>query len=247
MSTTTEKPTIVLVHGAWADASSFRSVTERLQRHGYTVLAPPNPLRGIATDTKTIVDFVSQSTTGPVVLVGHSYGGVVITGAARELSDVRALVYVDAFAPASGESVIALTNQLPGSVLNVANPADVFDFVLPSPDAAQGDYDSYIKRGRFHDFFAEGLPPHDAAALASGQRPAMLAALAVPFTGEPAWSSIPSWFFIGTADQVIPVAQQRAMAARAGGTIVEVDAPHLAMPSRPREVSDLIIAAAEAA
>jgi pimeloyl-ACP methyl ester carboxylesterase len=161
--TSTDKPTIVLVHGAWADASSFSAVTADLQRRGFTVLLAPNPLCGVANDTKEAADFVAQATSGPVVLVGHSYGGVVITGAAASLPEVRALVYVDAFAPAPGESASSLTNELPGSLLNVPDPTAIFDFVLPSPDAPQGDYDSYIKRERFHEVFAAGIPAHEAA------------------------------------------------------------------------------------
>ncbi|MCR2764255.1 alpha/beta hydrolase [Microbacterium sp. zg.B48] len=241
-----DKPTVVLVHGAWADGSSFSAVTAHLQHHGLTVLHAPNPLRGVPNDTKAVADFVAQATTGPVVLVGHSYGGVVITGAATSLPRVSALVYVDAFAPADGESASSLTNELPGSLLNVADPTTVFDFVLPSPDAAQGEYDSYIKRDKFHAMFAAGIPAREAAVLAASQSPAALAALATPFSGEPAWRTLPSYFFIGTEDRVLPSAQQTAMAARSGGVVTEEKAPHLAMVTHSRHVAKVIIDAAAA-
>ncbi len=244
--TSLDTPTIVLVHGAWADGFSFAAVTGHLQRHGFAVVLAPNPLRGVAHDTKAVTDFVAQATTGPVVLVGHSYGGVVITGAATALADTKALVYVDAFAPASGESASGLSNELPGSLLNVTDPTTVFDFVLPAPDASQGDYDSYLKRDRFAEIVANGMPAHEAAVLAAGQSPAALAALATPFSGDPAWRNLPSHFFIGTEDRVIPLAQQRAMAARAEGTVTEEKAPHLSTVTHARQVAKFIATAAEA-
>jgi len=245
MTTSNDKPTIVLVHGAWADGSSFAAVTADLQLHGYTVLLAPNPLRGVANDTKAVSDFLAQATTGPVVLAAHSYGGVVITGAASDNANVKALVYIDAYAPDAGESATSLTNELPGSLLNVTDPTTVFDFVLPATDSPQGDYDSYIKRDKFHDIFAASLPAIEAAVLGAGQSPATLAALGTPFSGTPAWKSIPSWFFVGTADKVIPAAQQQALAKRAGGTVVEGNAPHLSMLAEPLKVSRLIRDAAE--
>ena len=245
MTTTPDKPTIVLVHGAWADGSSFAAVTAALQLDGYTVLLAPNPLRGVANDTKAVADFLAQATTGPVVLAAHSYGGVVITGAALAHPDVKALVYIDAYAPDSGESATSLTNERPGSLLNVADPTTVFDFVLPAADASQGDYDSYIKRDRFHEIFAASLPAIESNVLGAGQSPATLGALGTPFTGVPAWKTVPSWFFVGTADQVIPADQQRHMAERAQGTVVEGKAPHLSMLAEPLKVARLIIDAAK--
>ena len=246
MTTTSDKPTIVLVHGAWADGSSFAAVTAALQLDGYTVLLAPNPLRGVASDTKAVADFLAQATSGPVVLAAHSYGGVVITGAALTHPEVKALVYIDAYAPDNGESATSLTNERPGSLLNVTDPTTVFDFVLPAADASQGDYDSYIKRDRFHEIFADGLPAIESRVLGAGQSPATLGALGTPFTGTPAWKTIPSWFFVGTAAQVIPAAQQHHMAERAKGTVVEGKAPHLSMLAEPIKVSRLIIDAAKA-
>ena len=243
--TSSSKPTIVLVHGAWADSASFAAVTATLQIEGYTVLSAPNPLRGVEFDTKIVSDFIEQATSGPVVLAAHSYGGVVITGAAAASPRVKALVYIDAYAPDNGESASSLTNALPGSLLNVPDPTTVFDFVLPAPDAAQGDYDSYIKRDKFHEIFAETLPKAESNVLAAGQAPATLAALATPFMGTPAWKTLPSWYFVGKVDRVIPEAQQRAMAERAGSVVMEGHAPHLSMLAEPLKVASLISDAAK--
>ncbi|MCR2818741.1 alpha/beta hydrolase [Microbacterium sp. zg.Y1090] len=244
MTSTTHKPTIVLVHGAWADGLSFAALTERLQRQGHTVLLSPNPLRGVAHDTKAVSDFLAQATTGAVILPAHSYGGIVISGAALGNPLVRALVYIDAYAPVDGESASSLSNERPGSLLNVPDPTTVFDFVVPAADATQGEYDSYIKRDRFHAIFADGIPSREAAVLAAGQSATALAALGTPFSGTPAWQSIPSWSVIGTADRVIPPAQLRAMASRAGSKTVEIDAPHLSMTAGPRRVGHVIEQAA---
>ncbi|THG29123.1 alpha/beta hydrolase [Glaciibacter flavus] len=243
--TSSDKPTIVLVHGAWADGSSFAAVTATLQVEGFTVLLAPNPLRGVATDTKAVADFLNQATQGPVVLAAHSYGGVVITGAALEADNVKALVFIDAYAPDAGESASGLTNALPGSMLNVPDPTTVLDFVLPAVDAPQGEYDSYIKRDKFHEIFAATLPRVEADALGAGQNPVTLGALGTPFEGTPAWKSIPSWYFVGTVDHVIPPEQQRAMAHRAGSTIVEGHAPHLSMLAEPLTVAHVIVEAAK--
>jgi pimeloyl-ACP methyl ester carboxylesterase len=239
------KPTIVLVHGAWADGSSFAPETAALQLAGYKVLLAPNPLRGEVTDAGVLENFLAQKTSGPVVLVGHSYGGVVISSAATGNPNVKALVYVDAYAPDTGESASGLTGAQPGSLLNVPDPSTVFDFVLPTPDASQGDWDAYIKTDKFQSIFAASLPKIETDVLAAGQSPVTLGALATPFSGEPAWKTIPSWFFIGTADKVIPAAEQRIMAARAHGTVVEANAPHLSMLAKPLQVTNLIIQAAK--
>lgn len=243
-STSSVKPTIVLVHGAWADASSFAPETAALQAAGYTVLAAPNPLRGIQVDTKAVADFVNQHTTGPVVLVGHSYGGMLITGAALADPDVKALVYIDAYAPDAGDSAQSLTNASPGSLLNVPDPSTVFDVVLPSATASQADWDSYIKQDKFRSVFAASLPSSITNILAAGQSPVTFGALGTPFSGTPAWKTIPSWFLIGTADQLLPAAEQRIMAQRAHGTVTEVDAPHLSMLAKPIQVTNVIMDAA---
>jgi pimeloyl-ACP methyl ester carboxylesterase len=235
------KPTIVLVHGAWADADSWDKVIDRLQDRGYTVYAPPNPLQGLATDTATISNFL-HSITGPIVLVGHSYGGEVITNAAVGDSQVKALVYDDAYLPAQGESLMGLTTA--GSCFAVADPTTVFNFV-PIPGFPATDVDAYVKQSVFPGCFANGLPAREGAALAATQRPLAVGALKDP-SGVPAWKTIPSWDVIGTADHVIPVAQQLFMANRAHAHITKVNAPHLSMISDPGVVARVIMNAAQA-
>jgi pimeloyl-ACP methyl ester carboxylesterase len=235
------KPTIVLVHGSWADASSWTEVVKRLQQEGYQVLAPPNPLRSLSGDAEYIRTFLS-TVPGPIVLVGHSYGGAVITNAATGNPNVKALVYVDAFAPDEGEQVLALTG--PDSALAVADPTTVFD-LRPYPGAPAGDFDVYLKPEVVVNSFAPDLPKRDALAIAATQRPIAFSAGLEP-SGVPAWKTIPSWYLIGTEDLIIPEAQQRFMAERAGAQIVEVKASHVSLMSKPNAVARLIVAAAEA-
>ena len=239
------KPTIVLVHGAWADGSSFAPETAALQLAGYTVLVAPNPLRGLANDTKVLSDFLAQRTSGPVVLVAHSYGGMIITGAGLTDPDVKALVYVDAYAPDAGDSAQSLTNAKPGSLLNVADPTTVFDVVLPSPTAPQPEWDSYIRQDKFKAIFAASLPTTITDVLGAAQSPVTFGALGTPYQGASAWESIPSWFYIGTADKVIPPAEQRYMAARAHGKVTEGNAPHLSMLAQPLQITKVILDAAK--
>jgi pimeloyl-ACP methyl ester carboxylesterase len=234
------KPTIVLVHGAWADGSSWNGVTERLQRAGYPVRVPPNPLRNLTTDSETIADFLS-TLTGPIVLVGHSYGGAVITNAATGNPNVKALVYVNAFAPAEGEAVFPLAGA--DSVLN-GDPATIFDFV-PYPAAPPGDVDLYLKQDVFLTSFAAGVPRDEALLLYAAQRPIALSAGSVP-SGVPAWETIPSWYVLGTEDQIITPEAQLSMAERAGSEITEVKVGHLSLIIRPQVVFDVIVEAVRA-
>ena len=235
------KPTIVLVHGAWADGSSWNQVTQRLQRAGYQVLVPPNPLRSLSGDAASISAFIQQRTTGPVVLVGHSYGGAIITNAGTSDPDIKALVYINSFAPDQGENVLQLANAQPGSDL-AGDPTTKFDFVV-YPGAPAGDFDLYVKQSVFPHAFANDLPAMTAAVLAASQRPITLSA-GLEASGPPAWKTIPSWYLVGRADNVIPPAEQRLMAERAGAKTVEVNAGHLSMLSQPDAVTDLIIKAA---
>jgi pimeloyl-ACP methyl ester carboxylesterase len=239
------KPTVVLVHGAWADASSFAPVTAELQKDGYKVLNAPNPVRGLETDAANVAAFINQHTTGPVVLVGHSYGGSVITQAATQTPSVKALVYVDAYAPDTGDSVISLTGAQPGSALATPDPSTVFDFVqYPQPTGGQ-DVDTYIKTSLFQQIFAAALPTRQTDILAANQTPTPLSALEAPLKTEPAWKTIKSYFFIGTRDKVIPPAEQFAMAYRANGVVTTGEADHLSMLETPREVTSVIEEAAE--
>jgi len=234
------KPTVVLVHGAWADSGSWDQVVARLQRQGYTVIAFPNPLRGLPDDSAYLAAFLS-TVPGPIVLVGHSYGGAVITNAATGNTNVKALVYVDAFIPAEGETVGQLAGLKPGSCVG-GDPTQVFDLV-PYPGAPPGAVDAYVKQSLFPSCFANDLPAKQAAVLAATQRPASTVILGQP-SGPPAWAEISSWALVGTADRVIPPAAQLFMAERAGARIVKIKASHLSMISRPGAVTRLIGAAA---
>jgi pimeloyl-ACP methyl ester carboxylesterase len=236
------KPTVVLVHGAWADGSSWSRVGRRLQHSGYIVKVAANPLRGVAGDA-AYVAAVLAATPGPIVLVGHSYGGAVITNAAAGNSNVKALVFVNAFIPDQGETVIGLASARPGSQLG-GNPAQVFDFV-PYPGAPAGDVDLYVKPKLFASAFANDLPKAEGKALAASQRPLTLSA-ATESSGAPAWKTIRSWAVVGTADEVIPKAQQAFMARRADAEITRIKAGHMSMLSHPQAVTKVITRAARA-
>ncbi|MFF0434338.1 alpha/beta fold hydrolase [Streptomyces sp. NPDC004327] len=231
------KPTIVLVHGAFADASSWSGTIRRLQHAGYPVLAPANPLRGLAADTAYLRG-VLASVDGPVVLVGHSYGGAVISGAAAGDGKVKALVYIAAFTPDKGESAGELAAKFPGSTLgDTVNPRP-----YPLPGGGTGT-ELVIAQDRFHRQFAADVPAADAAVMAATQRPVATAALEEK-AGEPAWKTIPSWALVATADKNIPPAAERWMARRAHSQITEVDASHAVAVSRPAVVTHVILAAA---
>jgi pimeloyl-ACP methyl ester carboxylesterase len=233
------KPTIVLVHGAWADTSSWDGVIQRLQADGYTVYTPPNPLQGLPYDAAYLADFL-HTISGPIVLVGHSYGGAVITNAATGDPQVKALVYVDAFAPAQGQTIAQLLAAFPGSC---AVPANLN--VVPFPGAPSGVGDAYIKQSVFPSCMADGLPATEAHVLAVTQLPIATIALTQK-SGVPAWKTIPSWAVVGTTDHAIPLALQLAMAHTAHAHITRVDAPHLSMISDPRTVTSVILQAVRA-
>ncbi|HST66861.1 MAG TPA: alpha/beta hydrolase [Mycobacteriales bacterium] len=235
------EPTIVLVHGAWADASSWNLVATALQGRGLTVHAPTNLLRGVEPDAAYIASFLAQRTTGPVVLVGHSYGGFVITNAGTGGGDVRALVYVDAFIPEVGETTFEILGPS-GSALAVPDPTTVFD-LAGYPGAPEGDVEAFLKADTVHNSFAQDLPEADRWLIAAGQRPITLSANTTP-SQQAAWKTLPSWAVIGTEDRVIPPGVQRSMAERAGATISEVTASHVSMVSQPQAAIDAILAAA---
>ncbi|MEU8206666.1 alpha/beta hydrolase [Streptosporangium sp. NPDC049046] len=236
----TAKPTVVLVHGAFADASSWSKVVARLQEAGYPVIAPANPLRDLAGDS-TYLSSVVSSIDGPVILVGHSYGGAVISNAATGHPNVKALVFIAAFAPEEAESALDLTGRFPGSQL----PTSLITRQYPLPGGGTGT-DAYIAPAAFRTAFAADLPARDTALMAATQRPAALAALGSP-SGAPAWKAVPSWYLVAGADRAIPPAAQRFMAKRAGAHTSEVrEASHVIMISRPETTVAVITAAARA-
>ena len=231
---TQPKPTIVLVHGAFADASSWSEVTERLQHKGYTVYAPANPLRGLAPDADSLRAFLA-TIPGPIVLVGHSYGGAVVTNAATGNAAIRSLVYVAGYALDEGESIGA-ANALGGGTALLGQHI----VVRPTTGAAPGDVDASIDPAYFRAVFAADLPAQQAAVLAAGQRPLLASALGTP-SGVPAWRTIPSWYVVAGRDRAIPPEAERVMAHRAGSHTVELPTSHAAMLSRPDAVVRVIL------
>jgi pimeloyl-ACP methyl ester carboxylesterase len=237
------KPTIVLVHGAWADGASWNAVSTELQGQGFTVFTPPNLLHGVAGDAAYVASFLTQRTAGPVVLVGHSYGGVVITNAGTGGGDVKALVYVDAFIPEVGETVFQILGGS-GSALDVPDPTAVLD-IVGYPGGPEGDAEAFLKASVVNDAFAQDLPAAERSLIVASQRPITLGANTAP-TETAAWKTLPSWAVVGTEDRVIPPATQRRMAERAGSTITEVAASHVSMVSHPAAAIDAILAAVAA-
>jgi pimeloyl-ACP methyl ester carboxylesterase len=239
------KPTVVLVHGAFADASSLNGVIHRLQQAGYPVLAPANPLRGVASDAAYIASIL-DTLSGPIVLVGHSYGGAVITNAAANHPGVSALVYLAAFAPDQDEDGLTMVSRFPGSQVVPPGQPGATLIGRPAPLLTGGTgIDLYIDPARFHEIFAADLSAETVAAMAAGQRPVADAVFSDK-SGVPAWKSVPSWAVVATGDQVIGAANVRFMAERAGAQITEVNASHAVMVSQPQAVADVIEAAAAA-
>jgi pimeloyl-ACP methyl ester carboxylesterase len=232
------KPTIVLVHGGWADSSGWNGVISRLTKAGYPVIAPANPLRGLTSDADYIRS-VLQTITGPIVLVGHSYGGAVISNAARGVPNVKALVYIAAFAPETGETLQALVTKNPGTMIT---PAALDTRQYPLPGGGEGT-DLYIKQSAFHDAFAGDLPLSTTNLMWAEQRPFSVAAFTEP-SGDPAWKTIPSWYLVSTNDHAIPPATQWFMARRAHAQIESVEASHVSYISHPAGTTDLILKAA---
>ncbi|MCK1790290.1 alpha/beta fold hydrolase [Pseudomonas violetae] len=232
------KPTVVLVHGAFADSSSWNGVVKILEKDGYPVIAASNPLRSLKGDAQSVADVLGSINT-PVVLVGHSYGGPVISEAAYGNTNVKALVFVAAIAPEAGESTAELSGRFPGGTLGPT--------LAPPVALADGGKDLYIQQGKFHDQFAADVSNADAQLMAATQRPVTVAALNEPST-EPAWKTIPSWFVYGDADKNIPAQAQAFMAERAHSkqTVVVKGASHVVMVSNPKVVASLIEKAANA-
>jgi len=232
----TDKPTIVLVHGAFADSSSWNDVIAALHGDGFPVIAPANPLRDLHEDAAYLRSLI-DSVDGPIVLVGHSYGGSVMSEAAEGATQVRALVYIASFLLEAGESTAELAGKYPGGQLGPA--------LNPVPFSAGGvnGTDLYIQQDRFRAVFAADLPDSKAALMAATQRPIAASALD-DRADKAAWASIPSWTLITTQDLNIPAESMRYMARRANSTAVEIDASHAVAVSRPDAVAELIRQAA---
>lgn len=235
-TTNTDTATVVLVHGAFADASSWNGVITRLQAKGVPVTAPANPLRGIAADSAYIAAILEQIE-GPVVAVGHSYGGAVITNAARQAKNVVGLVYVAGFATEEGERLADVEAGSKDSVLSSA--------LVPHHYPANGGEPAVefaIDPEKFHDAFAADLPTEETTVMAATQRPIAELAFSEP-SGAPAWKDLPSWTVVATGDKAAGTDVIRAEAERAGATITEVEGSHVIMMSQPQAVTDVILEA----
>jgi pimeloyl-ACP methyl ester carboxylesterase len=231
------RPTIVLVHGAFAESASWDPVIDRLLDAGHPVTAVANPLRGVASDAACVSDYV-RSVEGPVILVAHSYGGAVITNVDADAGEIAGLVYVNGFAPDAGENCFQLAAMFPGSMLGETT-------VQPVP-RSDGTTDFYVARDPFHDIFCADVPAPQAALMAATQRPATQEALVEPSGERPLWKSVPSWFLIGEEDRIIPAALQHYMAERAHAhrTIEIPGASHAVPVSHPGATAGLILDAA---
>jgi pimeloyl-ACP methyl ester carboxylesterase len=238
--TNTGPLTVVLVHGAFADASSWNDVIERLQKAGVQVTAPANPLRGIASDSAYLASFLNQIP-GPVLAVGHSYAGAVISNAATQASNVVGLVFVAAFAPEEGERLGEVESGSKDSILGTAQ----VPLKYPTGQGAETAVEVAVNPARFHETFAADLPAEQAALMAAAQRPIAEGAFTEP-CGVPAWKSLPSWAVVATGDKAAGTDVIRAMARRAGATITEVEGSHVIMISQPQIVTDVILRAVAA-
>jgi len=230
------KPTIVLVHGAFAESGSWNQVIDKLESEGHAVIAAANPLRSLAGDAATVGDLV-RTVDGPVVLVAHSYGGAVISNVSAEAGEIIGLVYVNGFAPGPGEHCFQLAAMFPGSTLNEETARPV-----PRSD---GTTDLYIVQDRFHEIFCADVAAPQAAQMAATQRPATQEALTEPSGERPLWRELPSWFLIGEEDRIIPAELQRFMSERAGARqVVEIPGgSHGVAVAQPEATADLILEA----
>lgn len=231
-------PTIVLVHGAFAESASWDRVIDPLLSAGHRVIAAANPLRSLAADAQAVSDLV-RTVDGPVVLVAHSYGGAVISNVDADAGEIIGLVYACAFAPDAGETAFKLAGMFPGSTLgDTVQPVSLRD----------GTTDLYIRQDRFHDQFCADVPAPQAARMAVTQRPATQESLVEPSGERPLWKDLPSWFLIGAEDRTIPPALQHFMAERAGARrVVEIPGgSHAIAVSHPDETAQLVLEAAAA-
>jgi pimeloyl-ACP methyl ester carboxylesterase len=235
------KPTIVLVHGAWADASGFAAEIRALQDRGFRAIGFANPLRGLADDARYLADFL-RSLAGPLVLVGHSYGGAVISAAATGNEQVKTLAFFSGWMPDEGESIAQVFETSEGSL---AGPA-LRPVPFTGPDGSEGGQDLYLDPEQFHAVFAADVDRGTSDVMAATQRPWSGAGFYEP-SGPPAWKTLPCWYLLCTEDKAIPPATQRFMAERANARIQEVPASHVSMVSQPEAATQLILRAAEAA
>jgi pimeloyl-ACP methyl ester carboxylesterase len=230
------KPTVVLVHGAWADATGFDAVIRKLQAEGYRTIGFANPLRDLQGDANYLAEVLS-SIEGPIVLAAHSYGGAVISNAATGNDQVKVLVYFNGWMPDEGESLMQLLENYEGSLVgSAARPVP-----FTASDGSEG-VDLYLDPEQFRDAFAADVDPETARVMAAAQRPFTASAFGSP-SGAPAWKTLPVWYLLGTEDKAIPPALQRFMAERADATIVEVPASHVSFVSQPDEAFQLILQA----
>ena len=231
------KPTIVLVHGAFAESASWNHIIDSLESAGHPVIAAANPLRSLAGDAASVGDLI-RTVEGPVMLVAHSYGGAVISNVPADAGEITGLVYVNGFAPDPGESCFSLAGLFPGSMLGE-------DTVQPVP-RSEGTTDLYITQDRFHDLFCADVTAPEAARMAATQRPATQEALSAPSGERPLWRALPSWFVVGEEDRIIPAELQRFMAERAGArrTLEIPGASHAALVSQSQATTELILEAA---
>ncbi len=231
------KPTIVLVHGAFAESSSWDRVIATLQGAGHPVIAAANPLRSVAADAEAISDVV-RSVDGPVVLAAHSYGGMVISNVPADAGEIVGLVYANGFAPEPGEHCFQLAGMFPGSMLGEETARPV--------SRSDGTTDLYVAPDSFHDIFCQDVPAPQAALMATTQRPATQEALTEPSGDHPLWKHVPSCFLIGEEDHIIPAALQRFLAERAGARqVIEIPgASHAITVSQPDATAELILEAA---
>jgi pimeloyl-ACP methyl ester carboxylesterase len=234
------EPTIVLVHGAFADASSWSGVVELLLQQGHHVVAPANPLRGLATDSAYMASYIRQIE-GPVILVGHSYGGAVISNAANAAKNVLGLVFVAAFAPENGETLGGAEANSKDSVLNSA----LVQRLYPTGKDGETAPEFIVDPAKFHDAFASDVPEKQSAVMAATQRPVAAGAFSEA-SGPPAWKSIPSWAVVAVGDKAAGADVIRSMAKRAGAKTVEIKGSHVVMVSQPQAVTDVILEAVRA-
>jgi pimeloyl-ACP methyl ester carboxylesterase len=240
MAESSAGPTVVLVHGAFADAGSWAAVTERLVAAEVPVTAIVNPLRGVAADAAYVASFINQ-VDGPVLAVGHSYGGMIITNAVPNTTNVVGLVYVAAFAPDEGETLAGIVGRSDDSVLTTA----VLEYQYPTGNSDETATELIIDPSKFRDVFTADLPQLQSDVYGLSQRPIAAGALGEQTT-KVAWKNLPTWAAVGTADRAAGSDVVRSMAQRADATITEIEGSHVIMISQPDAVTEVILNARKA-